>query len=88
MSRDRLTDVQIAAEQPSVRGRVGADRRLRRREDLVVSARPNLDVEIADLDDQLKPLVAHAAPRTTQLLGLDGTPSTYSSPPDRTSTPP
>jgi transposase len=29
-----------------------------------------LDSEIADLDEQLKPLVARAAPRTTQLLGI------------------
>jgi hypothetical protein len=29
-----------------------------------------LDLEIAELDDQLKPLVARAAPRTTQLLGI------------------
>jgi transposase len=29
-----------------------------------------LDLEIAELDEQLKPLVARAAPRTTQLLGI------------------
>jgi transposase len=29
-----------------------------------------LDAEIAELDEQLKPLVARAAPRTTQLLGI------------------
>ena len=29
-----------------------------------------LDSEIAELDEQLKPLVARAAPRTTQLLGI------------------
>lgn len=29
-----------------------------------------LDLEIADLDEQLKPLVARAAPRTTRLLGI------------------
>lgn len=29
-----------------------------------------LDAEIAELDEQLKPLVAKAAPRTTQLLGI------------------
>jgi len=29
-----------------------------------------LDAEIAELDAQLQPLVAHAAPRTTQLLGI------------------
>jgi transposase len=29
-----------------------------------------LDAEIAELDEQLQPLVAQAAPRTTQLLGI------------------
>ena len=32
-----------------------------------------LDAEIAELDEQLKPLVARAAPRTTQLLGISTT---------------